>query len=66
MQKASPAACFLRGKIYLPVRFRIREKELDGEERESIQKCSVKPVSAGGFMTFQISQVYSGRVASTS
>jgi len=43
-----------------------REKELDDEERESIEKGSVKPVSAGGFMTFQISQFYSERVASTS
>jgi hypothetical protein len=43
-----------------------REKELDAEEKESLQKGSVKPVSAGGFMTFQISQFYSERVASTS
>jgi hypothetical protein len=42
-----------------------REKELDGEERESIQGVNVKPVSAGGFMTFQVSQVYSERVAAS-
>jgi hypothetical protein len=30
------------------------EKELDGEENESIQRWSMKPVSVGGFMTFQI------------
>jgi hypothetical protein len=37
---------------------RLREKELDDEDSQSIQKGSVKPVSVGVFMTFPISQVY--------
>jgi hypothetical protein len=43
----------------LPAGPKAKRKELDGEDRESLQKGSVKPVSAGGFMTFPISQVYS-------
>jgi hypothetical protein len=34
---------------------RLREKELDDEDSQSIQKGSVKPVSVSGFMTFLIS-----------
>ena len=33
---------------------------------ESIQENSVKPVSSGGFMAFQLSQGYSERAAWTS
>ena len=40
MQKASPAACRLRSEeLFACSRFpELREKELDGEEKESIEK----------------------------
>jgi len=54
-------------KVYLPAAgFQNKEKKnLTARRGRAYKRSSVKPVSAGGFMTFQLSQVYSERLAST-